>query len=299
VRGHDENLISAFARVRTRQIVLWVVLSLLALVVIYLAFEDPDAATLLSDGAMFVCLVAALLIAGRQGGFSLKRFLHPSPPLSRILWNVPLVLPLIGFSIGVFWPVLYVLGSLDPEFAQEMLESPVLYSESPVPQAIEILGIALIFPIIEELLFRGVLLHRWALKWGTLPAALWSSTIFALLHIDMIGAFVFGLAMCLAYTRTGSLVVPIVLHAVNNALALVLSYFEGPATWQQFIDFSPMVALVFVISTAILVVCFTRTWPRPYWRLPLFAAATPLIPQPPTIIPNPPTRPAMPTADDP
>ena len=66
--------------------------------------------------------------------------------------------------------------------------------------------IVVLGPVFEEVLFRGVLLHRWAVKWN-LTVALWaSSLLFGINHGEsFIGGTVFGLVMAILYIETGSL----------------------------------------------------------------------------------------------
>ena len=53
-----------------------------------------------------------------------------------------------------------------------------------------------------------------------------SSTLFALLHPDLLGAFAFGCIACLVRLRFDSLVAPILLHASHNGLVMLLLAFE-------------------------------------------------------------------------
>jgi hypothetical protein len=84
-------------------------------------------------------------------------------------------------------------------------------------------------PLSEEIFFRGFMyggLRRRLAPWA---AALVSGLVFGMLHFtgpDSIGVIpplaVLGALLALLYERTGSLWPPILLHAVNNALALVV-----------------------------------------------------------------------------
>ena len=47
---------------------------------------------------------------------------------------------------------------------------------------------------------------------------LFSSALFAICHVDILGAFFFGFVASIAYVRSGSLLVPIVIHSVQNCL---------------------------------------------------------------------------------
>jgi membrane protease YdiL (CAAX protease family) len=85
-------------------------------------------------------------------------------------------------------------------------------------------------PIVEETLFRGLLfagLVQWVPSW---LAALVSALLFSMWHGEpyrLIILGVMGLGLAFAYYRTGSLWVPIVMHATNNWLAVSVSYLSS------------------------------------------------------------------------
>jgi len=75
----------------------------------------------------------------------------------------------------------------------------------------------LLAPIIEELVFRGLLYRAWQRQWGWFPAAIASSMIFALAHPrTLYPQFFAGLLEVCVYRRTGSLRAAILMHAVFN-----------------------------------------------------------------------------------
>ncbi len=72
-----------------------------------------------------------------------------------------------------------------------------------------------IMPITIEFIFRGLILHRWATKWGLIPGILISSFLYGLLALDsgFIGFIMFsiwGIIMSLLYIKTRSLIAPII-----------------------------------------------------------------------------------------
>jgi membrane protease YdiL (CAAX protease family) len=71
-------------------------------------------------------------------------------------------------------------------------------------------------PIVEELLFRGLLFRAWEARWGWFPAMIATSLMFALFHGAAVPAFLGSLVFVAVYMRTGSLWAPIVVHAVGN-----------------------------------------------------------------------------------
>ncbi|WP_295721662.1 CPBP family intramembrane glutamic endopeptidase [uncultured Methanobrevibacter sp.] len=76
-------------------------------------------------------------------------------------------------------------------------------------------------PIIEELIFRGVIFTRLRPRLGIIWAMIISSALFALLHdpSGMISAFVFGLCMCVIYLKTDNIIIPMIIHCLNNTLS--------------------------------------------------------------------------------
>jgi membrane protease YdiL (CAAX protease family) len=65
--------------------------------------------------------------------------------------------------------------------------------------------IASAVPFSEELLFRGILLHRWQYKWGRFRAILFTSLLFAPLHPEPAIMFLFAVLAAQLTLRTGSL----------------------------------------------------------------------------------------------
>jgi CAAX protease family protein len=106
-------------------------------------------------------------------------------------------------------------------------------------------------PLAEELFFRGFLftaLRRWI---GVAGGAIATGVIFGLIHagsadaVFLVPLGVFGAILCLLYYFTGSLVPCMVLHALNNSLALGVSQ-----SWQVL----PVIALMLGSSAAVLAI---------------------------------------------
>jgi membrane protease YdiL (CAAX protease family) len=83
-------------------------------------------------------------------------------------------------------------------------------------------------PLVEEVLFRGILFEEVRRRWGQAAAYATSSFIFAFLHRPGLGAVpVFIVALSLAYTyHKYGLPASIMLHFFQNAAALYVNYFS-------------------------------------------------------------------------
>jgi uncharacterized protein len=91
-------------------------------------------------------------------------------------------------------------------------------------------AIAVAAPLVEELLFRGLLQNAFARRMPIWAAILLSSLFFAAVHLQpyaIPGLMSLSIAFGYLYHRTGSLRMNILLHMANNAAALLLTQGMG------------------------------------------------------------------------
>jgi membrane protease YdiL (CAAX protease family) len=95
---------------------------------------------------------------------------------------------------------------------------------------LNIFVVALVPAVAEELLFRGVLFQYTKLVFGNLwVAMILSALIFSGFHGQFYGflpRFALGLVLAYLFYASGSIWVPILAHFVNNAMAVVMTYYE-------------------------------------------------------------------------
>jgi membrane protease YdiL (CAAX protease family) len=93
---------------------------------------------------------------------------------------------------------------------------------SPSVTAVSLLEYVVFAPIFEELAFRGLLFAMLRRRFAFLPAAMISTSLFALAHgyslIGFLSVFWSGFLWAWIYERTGSLIPGMVAHATNNLL---------------------------------------------------------------------------------
>lgn len=84
-------------------------------------------------------------------------------------------------------------------------------------------------PIIEEIVFRGFILHRLRERYNSLCSITISAIIFAFFHFNtsFIGAFIHGIIFGLITIRMSSLYAPIVVHSLYNLAIFVLTTIFG------------------------------------------------------------------------
>lgn len=90
-------------------------------------------------------------------------------------------------------------------------------------------GVAVIAqPLTEEFIFRGYLYGVIRRYFGVLPALLFTSAFFALIHLNVpaiLPLFVLAIGLTLAYEVTGSLLAPMLMHALFNASMLGMMFY--------------------------------------------------------------------------
>ena len=123
-----------------------------------------------------------------------------------------------------------VISVITSSFSNGLVLSPEAFDmplpANPMEFAFDILAVAIIPAILEELLFRGVLLSHF-LKYGKTFAVVASAVFFASAHgsiEQMMYSFVYGLVFGYVAVKTGSLTVGILMHFLNNAYSCVVEY---------------------------------------------------------------------------
>ena len=90
----------------------------------------------------------------------------------------------------------------------------------------ELIGLGIISPIAEEMMFRGVMFRRYRENKGFLYSAMWSSVFFALMHTNMIQlvySFLLGIMLAYLYEKFGSVKAPVLLHVLLNTGSVVFT----------------------------------------------------------------------------
>ena len=94
-----------------------------------------------------------------------------------------------------------------------------------IPKALAWFLLVMFAPFCEETFFRGALLKGFRYSWGAVVGIAASSALFAVFHIlppRMVATFVLGLWFGALAVRSGGLAAPMLAHAVNNSLVLLL-----------------------------------------------------------------------------
>jgi CAAX protease family protein len=131
----------------------------------------------------------------------------------------PSALKWMAAAVGAYllFAMLYSLLILPPE-QEDIAEG---FGALPV----QIVLIAILAPVSEEICFRGMLFGGLRERLPRVLAALIAGLVFGALHaltgLSAVPPLIaFGVILCLLYEKTGSIVPGIILHALNNSVAL-------------------------------------------------------------------------------
>ena len=118
----------------------------------------------------------------------------------------------------------YVISGMPMQ--DEMAKLLASIPRTPINIAVGLLAITVVAPLIEELLFRGLLQNALMHHVPAWAAIALSALLFSVVHLQlyaMPALMALGAAFGFIYYKTGSLRMTIVLHMINNMLALVLT----------------------------------------------------------------------------
>ena len=173
--------------------------------------DDPKVLVALSATASIITLIIFLWRKWTPVG---KTYIQ-SKPWATLIWSAVA-------AIGVVIPSVWLQEQMPalPDTAGEMLTKII---STPGGYFV----IALLAPVVEEVVFRGAILRQllsgMQSKWGAICI---SAILFALVHANpaqIPHAFLMGLLMGWLYMRTGSIMPGVVFHWANNTVAYLMT----------------------------------------------------------------------------
>ncbi|NOK59760.1 MAG: hypothetical protein GFH27_549285n284 [Chloroflexi bacterium AL-W] len=215
--------------VRVRWLFVWMACSAVVFIIISLLLPNilSDNIRLISFAALTnATALAWILWWCRRTGITLRQIIG-GPPQKRKHWELTgLFIRLIWLDLSILL-LLYTLAVF--LFPTSITAIDNLPSTGQTEQNIYVIIFnnfilsAFIGPIVEECVFRGILLRRWTYRWNIYVGILLSSIIFGLFHLNVLGSFIFGVVLCLVYIQTQTLWIPIAIHILNNLSLSVMS----------------------------------------------------------------------------
>lgn len=182
---------------------------------------------------VFVMLLAnGILITGAMHiqGMSYRALIHPSKAslLSTFVFLVPPVLLLIPLVVLLDVSLISALETLVPVSDWERR----VFAALGEPTLAAFIATCLVAPVVEEMLFRGILLRAFLDRYPRGLAIGYSALYFGVAHLNI---YQFSLAFCLGlllgwlYERSRSLIPCIALHTALNSTVVLWLAPEEPA----------------------------------------------------------------------
>ncbi len=164
-------------------------------------------------------MLALLLSTGVMFGVShFKKFpipetfgLKPIPGKEIVKW------------VLLFLPIFAVFEFIYFYFEQNT----TVWDHDPLTTTIKILSLAFIGPVVEELVLRGLLFTKIkGTRLGSIGAILITSILFTVMHYgapidDLVYFLVIGLYWGWVRHKTDSIIIPVILHVLVNAVAVI------------------------------------------------------------------------------
>jgi uncharacterized protein len=242
-------------------------------VAVFVAREQSGWLSIEDSLAYFVYAVLALGVvrACRKAGTTARVMVGETPRSIRDWSLVALAVPLLSIAVATMPIIVSLIAWIAPAMLERRIESPI-----DITGVHGMIGAIIIAPVVEELVFRGVLLHAFAARWGVRTGVIASAVVFGVLHFDVLGAIASGVVMSLLYMRTRSLLVPMVCHALHNGMIILaepwmqddgtgIDVAEARAAW--------WIGVLGVIGAAIIFTALVRRLrPEEGWKLPSLIA---------------------------
>ncbi len=167
-------------------------------------------------------------ILQKRWGVNLKKmFVYPNSTVSVII---------VILSISFYFVSAYVIQSIED---YSSFFSGYIYSiQFKIPslqtaEIIQILNIALVSPIVEEIFFRGLVFSFLLKETGFLKSIIFSSILFSLFHFrfnNLFFLFILGCVLAFILYKTGSILLSIAAHMIFNLFSVFSENLKIPIT---------------------------------------------------------------------
>ena len=162
----------------------------------------------------------------------------PSSPAATLFVLTPAIVLTIPALILVMSAVSEVMVRIFPLSSWEI----AMFSEMSSGSLAALVGACILAPMLEEMLFRGIILRSFLLQYAKWSAIVGSAALFGFAHMNLyqfVVAFVLGIVSGWLYERSASLLPCIALHATYNTALMVLALSADEALQQSVFMLSP------------------------------------------------------------
>lgn len=173
--------------------------------------------------------------------------------MRREVWLCPVAGSVVGWAVGLafclYWCVTLLLSLVPEQWMRDYAQASAVLEETGV---ISVLSTVLVGPIVEEIIFRGLIFTRLRRVFSGKAAIVLSAAVFGYCHGDFVWfcyAFVLGMIFAWTMECSGSILPAMVMHIVfngTNELLMLLANWE-PGSW--------FYLLIFMLGSAGTIFC--------------------------------------------
>lgn len=250
--------------------VLKLLLQVIIVIVLGVTDVDPD----FSKTIAYACIITSSneiaflltpLAYGKIKGYDTIRGMGFEGRFS--LWATLLVIPLSVALICMGQPLAEGFVRLVALIGYDISAATSIIPSTPGELVATLILVALLPAVAEEYIFRGCIARSFARK-GYVFAVFMSALLFAIMHgspLQLVHQFLIGVVCAVLFFATRSLWPPIILHFLNNAIALVLGYVQNRGSafavteaWQYVVMCVVGVAATIGLLIAVIYLCKAR-----------------------------------------
>lgn len=250
------------------------VLKLLLQVIIVIVLGVTDVDQSFSRTVAYACIITSSneiaflltpLAYGKIKGYDTIRGMGFEGRFS--LWATLLVIPLSVALICMGQPLAEGFVRLVALIGYDISAATSIIPSTPGELVATLILVALLPAVAEEYIFRGCIARSFARK-GYVFAVFMSALLFAIMHgspLQLVHQFLIGVVCAVLFFATRSLWPPIILHFLNNAIALVLGYVQNRGSafavteaWQYVVMCVVGVAATIGLLIAVIYLCKAR-----------------------------------------
>ena len=130
-----------------------------------------------------------------------------------------------------------------------------------------ILKVAVLAPLIEELIFRGIIMHGLMRNYSKFTAVFVSALMFALFHLNpwqFPATFVLGIILGILMVRTRNILLCILGHGMNNGLVLLFMHYNDTVSENTFylLDRTKQLQISAMVIVLSLLLIILLSWKR-------------------------------------
>ena len=191
------------------------------LVLLFYYFFAETAVNELMMLAIDISFLICVLVGFKY--FKSNNFQTTTYKFNILLFCSLVVLSFLWFLISPLFKMYQEQWSLDLNFTSQNLIA--IITKPTFFKVYGLLRLLLIVPVLEELLYRKIILSSLLRKYGVYISIFVSSLLFSIGHLDFNNSFIFlfyGILLGVTYWKTNNIYYSILLHIFINALSLFL-----------------------------------------------------------------------------